>query len=253
MGNGENDFRRDRAMSPVAAKSELNPMPPPIFGSGLSRIFGRSRSGIGLRLLAAVLLFSSVVTLTLTALQLYLDYDREVGVIETRLDEIGRSYPGSLGESLWNLDQNQLELQLNGHPAPAGHPVPSRSREIADRPNPIRVARRQARPPARSSRGNIRSTTSCRDVNRQIGVLHVEATLTDVYRQLLNRALVILASQAAKTFLVSFFIVYMFHLAGHPASGRHRRVCRRLQFGAAAAAAAPGSHGRRAKPMNWTR
>jgi len=41
------------------------------------------------------------VTLTLTALQLYLDYDREVGVISTRLDEIGRSTTGSLGESLW--------------------------------------------------------------------------------------------------------------------------------------------------------
>ena len=36
--------------------------------------------------------------------------------------------------------------------------------------------------------------------------------MTEVYRQLLNRTLVILASQAAKTFLVSFFIVYMFHL-----------------------------------------
>ena len=63
---------------------------------------------------------------------------------------------------------------------------------------------------------------------RQIGMLYVEATLTEVYRQLINRALVILASQAAKTFLVSFFIVYMFHLAGHPASGRHRRIRPRL-------------------------
>jgi hypothetical protein len=77
-------------------------------------MFNWSRGGVGLRLLAAVLLFSSIVTLTLTAAQLYLDYDREVSVIETRLDEIGRSYLGSIGESLWNLDQNQLELQLNG-------------------------------------------------------------------------------------------------------------------------------------------
>ena len=55
-------------------------------------------------------------------------------------------------------------------------------------------------------------TTSCRGPHAPIGVLHVEATLTDVYQQLLNRALVILASQAAKTFLVSLFIIYMFHL-----------------------------------------
>ena len=50
------------------------------------------------------------------------------------------------------------------------------------------------------------------DLVRQIGMLRVEATLTDVYQQLLNTALVILASQAAKTFLVSLFIIYMFHL-----------------------------------------
>ena len=210
MGNGENDFRRDRAMSPVAAKSELNPIPPPIFGSGLSRIFGRSRSGIGLRLLAGVLLFSSAVTLTLTALQLYLEYEREVGVIESRLDEIGRSYPDSLGESLWNLDQNQLELQLKGILS-LPDVQSAEIREIASRANPVRLALGQ-----HATRSVITREYPLDYVmqggRRQIGVLRVEATLTDVYRQLLNQALVILASQAAKTFLVSFFILYLFHL-----------------------------------------
>lgn len=209
MGNGENDFRRDRAMPPVAAKGELHPIPP-IFGSGLSRIFGKSRSGIGLRLLAGVLLFSSVVTLALTGLQLYLEYEREVGVIESRLDEIGRSYPDSLGESLWNLDQHQLELQLKGILSlPDVQSV--EIREIASRANPVRLAFGQ-----HATRSVIAREYSLDYVmqggRRQIGVLRVEATLTEVYRQLLNKALVILASQAAKTFLVSFFILYLFHL-----------------------------------------
>jgi PAS domain S-box-containing protein len=208
MGNGENDFRRDRATPPVAAGNEQ--MPPPIFGSGLSRIFGGSRSGIGLRLLAGVLLFSSAVTLALTALQLYLEYEREVGVIESRLDEIGRSYPGSLGESLWSLDQNQLELQLKGILSlPDVQSV--EIREIASRPNPVRLALGQ-----QATRSVIAREYPLDYVmqgsRRQIGVLRVEATLTEVYRQLLNKALVILASQAAKTFLVSFFILYLFHL-----------------------------------------
>ena len=210
MGNGENDFRRDRATPPVAAKNELNPIRPPIFGSGLSRILGRSRSGIGLRLLAGVLLFSSAVTLALTALQLYLEYEREVGVIKSRLDEIGRSYPDSLGESLWNLDQNQLELQLKGILSlPDVQSV--EIREIASRPNPVRLALGQ-----RATRSVIAREYPLdyvmQGARRQIGVLRVETTLTEVYRQLLNKALVILASQAAKTFLVSFFILYLFHL-----------------------------------------
>lgn len=215
MGNaGDKNPDRGRAITPAAAKQDLNGVgtafTSPMLAALLSRIFNWSRSGIGPRLLAAVLLFSSIVTLTLTALQLYLDYDREVGVIETRLEEVGRSTTGSLGESLWNLDQNQLKLQLDGIlrlPSMRAAEV----REIADRPNPIRVAVGE-----RSSRSVVTRdyplTTTVQGTARAIGVLHVEATLSDVYQQLLNRALVILASQAAKTFIVSLFIIYMVHI-----------------------------------------
>lgn len=215
MGNaGDKNPDRGRAVTPAAAKQDLNGVgtafTSPMLAALLSRIFNWSRSGIGPRLLAAVLLFSSIVTLTLTALQLYLDYDREVGVIETRLEEVGRSTTGSLGESLWNLDQNQLKLQLDGIlrlPSMRAAEV----REIADRPNPIRVAVGE-----RSSRSVVTRdyplTTTVQGTARAIGVLHVEATLSDVYQQLLNRALVILASQAAKTFIVSLFIIYVVHM-----------------------------------------
>lgn len=215
MGNaGDKNPDRGRAVTPAATKQDLSGIgtafTSPMLAALLSRIFNWSRSGIGPRLLAAVLLFSSIVTLTLTALQLYLDYDREVGVIETRLEEVGRSTTGSLGESLWNLDQNQLKLQLDGIlrlPSMRAAEV----REIADRPNPIRVAVGE-----RSSRSVVTRdyllTTTVQGTARAIGVLHVEATLSDVYQQLLNRALVILASQAAKTFIVSLFIIYMVHI-----------------------------------------
>ncbi|MET4072029.1 PAS domain S-box-containing protein [Bradyrhizobium sp. S3.2.6] len=215
MGNaGDKNPDLSRAVTPAAAKQDLSGIgiafTSPMLAALLSRIFNWSRSGIGPRLLAAVLLFSSIVTLTLTALQLYLDYDREVGVIETRLEEVGRSTTGSLGESLWNLDQNQLKLQLDGIlrlPSMRAAEV----REIADRPNPIRVAVGE-----QSSRSVVTRdyplTYAVQGTARAIGVLHVEATLSDVYQQLLNRALVILASQAAKTFLVSLFIIYMVHI-----------------------------------------
>ncbi|MET4231515.1 ATP-binding protein [Bradyrhizobium sp. 482_C4_N1_1] len=212
---GDEDSKRSsRAGAPAAAKQDLSGIgaafAPGMIGALLSRIFNWSRSGVGPRLLAAVLLFSSIVTLMLTALQLYLDYDREVGVIETRLDEIGRSTTGSLGESLWNLDQNQLKLQLDGIlrlPDIRAAEV----REIADRPNPIRVA--VGEPSTRSAvTRDYPLNYSVQGTSRPIGVLHVEATLAEVYQQLLNRALVILASQAAKTFVVSLFIIYMFHL-----------------------------------------
>jgi len=215
MGNaGDEDPDRSRAVAPAAAKQDLSgigtALASPMFAALLSRIFNWLRSGVGPRLLAAVLLFSSIVTLTLTALQLYLDYDREVGLIGTRLDEIGRSTTGSLGESLWNLDQNQLKLQLDGILRLPDIRAAEVS-EIADRPNPIRIAFGE-----RSTRSVVTRdyplNYTVQGTARAIGVLHVEATLSNVYQQLLNRALVILASQAAKTFLVSLFIIYMFHL-----------------------------------------
>ncbi|PDT91389.1 hybrid sensor histidine kinase/response regulator [Bradyrhizobium sp. Y36] len=211
---GDEGPKRSRAIAPAAAKPGLSgigaALAPAMSASLLSRLFNWTRSGVGPRLLAAVLLFSSVVTLTLTGLQLYLDYDREVALIETRLDEIGRSTTGSLGESLWNLDQNQLKLQLDGIlrlPDIRAAEV----REIADRPNPIRIA--VGEPGTRSIvTRDYPLNTNVQGTSRPIGVLHVEATLSEVYQHLLNRTLVILASQAAKTFLVSLFIIYMFHL-----------------------------------------
>jgi PAS domain S-box-containing protein len=210
MDKGERDLGRKRVM---AAEDGFNRIQSPVTssfpGSRFWRMFGWSRGGIGLRLVAAVLLFSSIVTLTLTALQLYLDYDREVGGIETRLDEIGRSYFGSIGESLWKLDRNQLELQLNGILRLPDIRAVEVS-EIADRQDPIRIAVGRRGPGSVITR-QFPLDYVVQGAKRQIGVLYVEATLTDVYRELLARALVILASQAAKTFIVSFFIVYMFH------------------------------------------
>ncbi|MBR1172154.1 ATP-binding protein [Bradyrhizobium liaoningense] len=210
---GDEDAKRSHAISPMAAKpglTDIGALAPTMLSSLPARFINWSRSGVGPRLLAAVLLFSSAVTLTLTALQLYLDYNREVGLIETRLDEIGRSTTGSLGDSLWNLDQNQLKLQLEGIlrlPDIRAAEV----REIADRPNPIRIA--VGEPGTRSIvTRDYPLNTIVQGTARPIGVLHVEATLSQVYQQLLNRALVILASQAAKTFLVSLFIIYMVHL-----------------------------------------
>src|SRR3954453_22220225 len=205
MGNaGDDETKRGHAIAPAAAKQDLTgigaALAPAMFAALLSRIFNWSRSGVWPRLLAAVLLFSSLVTLTLTALQLYLDYDREVGLIQTRLDEIGRSYLGSISDSLWNLDQNQLRLQLGGILRLPDIRAAEIS-EIADRPNPIRISI------GKRGAGSVITRQYPLDyvmqgAKRQIGVLHVEATLAEVYRELLNRTRVILASQAAKTFLV---------------------------------------------------
>jgi PAS domain S-box-containing protein len=171
--------------------------------------FNRLRRGIGLRLLARVLLFSSVITLILTLFQLYFDYRYDVGAIESRMSEIEGSYLQSLGEGLWNLDSRQLELQIEGIlRLPAIRFV--EVRETTDRANPIVVSGGRRQDHAAVSREFSLFHTS-RGEPQRLGVLSIEATFDEVYRALLDKAIVILISQGATIFLVSFFILYITH------------------------------------------
>jgi len=190
------------------------PAPPADAPAG-GRLLGLSRQGIAPRLLAAVLLFSSAVTLLLTTMQLYLDYRHDVNIIEARLGEIERSYLGSLGQSLWHLDDRQIALQIEGIlrlPDISAVEV----RETTASAKPLVVAAGQRRGGAVIAR-ELPITHAFRDIDRPIGVLYVEASLAGVYRQLVNKALVILVSQGAKTFLVSLFILFIIHrlVTGH--------------------------------------
>jgi PAS domain S-box-containing protein len=173
------------------------------------RCLNRWHRGIGLRLLARVLLFSSAITLLLTLLQLYFDYRRDVGTIDRQISEIEGSYRRSLGEGLWNLDARQLELQADG----ILHLPDIRFvevREATDRADPMVVTAGSHQANADVHR-DFPIFHMNRGAEQTLGVLSIEATLDDVYRRLFDTAIFILISQGAKTFVVSFFIVYIVH------------------------------------------
>ena len=171
------------------------------------RDLSRWHSGIGLRLLVRVLLFSSAITLLLTLLQLYFDYRRDVGTIDRQISEIEGSYRRSLGEGLWNLDARQLELQVDG----ILHLPDIRFvevRETTDRADPIVVTAGSHEANADVHR-EFRISHVNRGTEQTLGVLSIEATLDDVYRRLFDTAIVILISQGTKTFVVSLFVLYI--------------------------------------------
>jgi formate hydrogenlyase transcriptional activator len=167
----------------------------------------RWHRGIGLRLVARVLVFSSAITLLLTLLQLYFDYRRDVGTIDRQISEIERSYGRSLGEGLWNLDARQLELQVDG----ILHLPDIRFvevREATDRADPMMVTAGSHQANADVHR-EFPIFHMNRGAEQTLGVLSIEATLDDVYHRLFHTAIVILISQGAKTFAVAFFILYI--------------------------------------------
>ena len=165
--------------------------------------------GLTVRLLSSVLLFSVCVTVTLTVVQLYLEYRHDVSDLELRLDQIGRTNLDSLAERLWALDENQLRLQLTGIlRLPDMRAVEVREASSTGDPLVIRLGERSA------------SSTITREYpllynvqgqNTRIGTLYVQATLVDLRRRLVHTGWTIFLNQAAETVLVSLFIVYIFH------------------------------------------
>lgn len=168
-----------------------------------------SRHSIGARLLAGVLIFSGCVTLVLTAIQLYIDYRHEVSALEMRLNQINGSYLASLAEGLWTLDEKQLRLQLDGIlRLPDIRAV--EVREATDTGTPL-IERLGENSISTSFAREYPLQHNVQGQERVIGTLRVEATLAGVHRRLVDAGVTILITQAAKTFLVSFFILYFFH------------------------------------------
>ena len=186
--------------------SELEPQSPR--RGWLASISRVPRGGIAIALLIRVLLFSTAVTLVLTVVQLSLSYSSERARLESRFVEIDQAASRSLSESLWALDSKQLQEQLEGIlRLPSMRAV--EVRETASSAHALTVFRGERQ----TARAVVKEfpLVCCGAQPQVIGVLHIEATLTDIYRDLAAQAIVILLSNAAKTFLVAFFILFVVH------------------------------------------
>nr|CRH06413.1 Putative histidine kinase. Containing GAF, HisKA HATPase_c, Response_reg domain [Candidatus Magnetococcus massalia] len=169
-------------------------------------------AGIGKHLLVVILLFSSLVTLVLTTIQLYLDFRRDVTAIESRLDEVQQSHVQSIAASLWDVNEQLLRLQLEGVvrlPDLVGVVV---REDVGMHSDPFSLAIGSHRAGQGTiQRDYILNYTEPGQPPRRIGQLHVTASLEEVYARMWEKAWVIFISQGVKTFLVSLFILFMIH------------------------------------------
>ncbi|HEX7683596.1 MAG TPA: ATP-binding protein [Trinickia sp.] len=166
----------------------------------------RLRASVMLRVFVVVFFFSCVVTVALTAVQLYREYRHGVALAEGQLAEVDRIYRDSLAEALWRLDQAQLQLQLQGILRVNGIGG-VQVREAGADPLVVSAGHRVG-----ASAGMSRDFPIVHEVHgaaRTIGTLHVEATLDDLYRSLARTGGLILVNQAANTFLVALFITWL--------------------------------------------
>ena len=182
--------------------------PPDALRGWFASVLRVPAGGIAMALLIRVLVFSTVVTLALTVLQLSLSYRSERARLESRFSEIDQATSSSLSESLWALDSRQIDEQLKGIlRLPSMRAVAVQ--ETASSAHALAIFRGQHQ----TANAVVKEfpLACCGTHPQPIGVLHIEATLTDIYRGLAAQAVVILLSNAAKTFLVALFILFVVH------------------------------------------
>ncbi len=147
---------------------------------------------------------SALLTVFITIYQLYLDYDRDMTLIDKRFEQIQQVNLDLIALALWETDNYELNLQLQGmfHLPDMQYLAISENGKIL-----VSIGEKKS--------GKIISKSytllyEYRGVAQKIGTLEVVATLDDVYRRLIDKVWVIFISNAIKTFIIAGFLLFIF-------------------------------------------
>ncbi|WP_299797697.1 ATP-binding protein [uncultured Shewanella sp.] len=161
------------------------------------------KSPIGRKLTLSIVLFSSVITLLTTGFQLVNDYRGDVDRISRQFTSIEKVNLDVLAASIWVIDERLINTQLNGLiqlPDITYISINDDSGQvwIAGTPTPENTIEKSFELFYSSGSDSI-----------PVGTLLVQADLRAVYDKLLDRAIIILLSNAIKTFIVAGFILFL--------------------------------------------
>ena len=150
---------------------------------------------------------SSVITVSISAWQLLLDYRRDVDMLEQRIDSAEESFARTLGASLWSLEEGQLRLQLRGLLC-----LPHVDKVELSGDLDMRLGERSRYSHRRSYSYPIRHRTHD-GIHHELGKLPIQVSLEGIHTRLIDRLTAIIGTQAVKTFLVSAaLLILFFHL-----------------------------------------
>jgi serine phosphatase RsbU (regulator of sigma subunit) len=169
------------------------------------------------RLLIYILLFSSYVALFATGFQLGSDYWRDVSLIEERMKQIENHSLASIETSVWEISREisreMLDIQLQSIldlPDIKYVKVQTSTGDVyskGQQPEYYTFINRLFPPKRRMFQ--LDSSSSIHQKTHDLGTLEVVASLENVVQRLFDKTLIILATQAIKTFAVSLFILFI--------------------------------------------
>ena len=161
-------------------------------------------NGVAKKLIVALVLFSSVITVVITAAELYAEYRRDLGQIDSSINFIGKSYLPALTDAVWVADREQVQTQLDGllrlpDIEYIGIALDGQTRWSAGKTVSQRTVSADI-PLVREHRGQA----------LKIGTVRVVASVDRVIERLWHQLLVTLLSNAVKTLLVAGFMLLVF-------------------------------------------
>jgi len=162
-------------------------------------------SPLARRLVIFTVTFSTLVALISTAIQLYVDYRWEIGQVESTFEKIVDTHLPTISSALWSTNKKELKIALNG----LSRLPDVRYVSVSEQDNVlVEVGKRKI------SDVKIRNYTLNylhRNKMQTIGDLQVVIDLDAIYQRLLDKFWVILVTNSIKTFLVSGFMLWLFH------------------------------------------
>lgn len=162
-------------------------------------------SPLAKRLVLATVAFGTLVALITTAIQLYLDYRRELGQIDTTFQQVTHAHLPTIASALWATNRPELQIALDGLVR-----LPD-MRYVAVRERDILWAEAGTQKLKNVQSQEYPLTYKHRDRVETIGSLQVVIDLDGLYQRLLEKFWVILITNSIKTFLVSGFMLWLFH------------------------------------------
>ncbi|MFV2056563.1 MAG: PAS domain S-box protein [Thiohalomonadales bacterium] len=152
-----------------------------------------------------VILASTLITIFTSSIQIYFEFQREVSNVTAGLEQIEQTHLSNITSRIWVLDLEELKTTLNSLLSLPSieHVAAYENDELlvtAGKKNSTNIIVKNY--PLIHSRDNIRT---------KIGNLIVTASLDLAYQHVLERAIVILASNAVKTFIIAGLILLIFY------------------------------------------
>ncbi|MEM5550317.1 ATP-binding protein [Pseudoalteromonas neustonica] len=168
-------------------------------------IFQFKHSNLSKKLLSYILLFSSLFAALATVLQITWDFNNRVEQINSSLSYIDISFTKPLAQSLWNFDEEQLTILIHG---------------VEDIPDIDSLKIEQIIQGERmtfydsgidDSSSVLAESFTLYYEETLVGELHVSASLTKVYGELLRKSVLILFIQFIKTIIVSACVLLVMY------------------------------------------